>query len=147
MLDTSVFGNDMQTMKALLEEFKAFAMRGNVVDLAVAVVIGAAFGKIVSSLVDDIIMPVIGLMTGGVDFSELAWTMKAASATDAAVTMNYGVFINNIVTFVIVAFAIFVVAKGMNRLKKREAQAPQEPPKLTKDQELLVEIRDLLQRK
>lgn len=133
-------------MKSLLEEFKAFAMKGNVVDLAVAVVIGTAFGKIVSSLVDDIIMPVVGVLTGGVDFSELTWTLKDAFGDAAAVTMNYGVFINNIVTFIIVAFAIFMLVKAMNKLKRNEEEKPTEPAKPSKQEELLSEIRDLLKK-
>jgi len=133
-------------MKALLEEFKTFAMKGNVVDLAVAVVIGAAFGKIVSSLVDDIIMPMVGMLTGGIDFADLAWTLKEATEEAEAVTIGYGIFINNIVTFIIVAFAIFMVIKAMNKMKKKEEEAPAEPPKPSKEEELLTEIRDLLKK-
>jgi large conductance mechanosensitive channel len=133
-------------MKSFVEEFKAFAMKGNVVDLAVAVVIGAAFGKIVTSLVDDIIMPVVGMVTGGVDFADLAWTLKAATADAEAVTIGYGIFINNIVTFVIVALAIFMVIKAMNKMQKQEEEAPAEPPKPSKEEELLTEIRDLLRK-
>jgi large conductance mechanosensitive channel len=133
-------------MKSFVEEFKAFAMKGNVVDLAVAVVIGAAFGKIVTSLVDDIIMPVVGMVTGGVDFADLAWTLKAATADAEAVTIGYGIFINNIVTFIIVALAIFMVIKAMNKMQKQEEEAPAEPPKPSKEEELLTEIRDLLRK-
>ena len=111
-------------MKRYLEEFKAFAMRGNVMDLAIAVVIGGAFGKIVSSLVDDIIMPVVGVLTGGIDFSNLAWTLKESSGDAVAVTLKYGMFINTIITFTIVAAAIFAVVKVMNKLKKQEEVAP-----------------------
>jgi large conductance mechanosensitive channel len=133
-------------MKAFLDEFKAFAMRGNVIDLAIAVVIGAAFGKIVTSLVDEIVMPVVGILIGGVDFSDLAWTLQEAVGDESAVTIGYGVFVNSIVTFVIVAFAIFIVVKQLNRFKKKEEESPSEPPKPTKDQELLTEIRDLLKK-
>ena len=137
-------------MKSFLEEFKTFAMKGNVVDLAVAVVIGAAFGKIVTSLTNDIIMPVIGLLTGGMDFSNLAWTLKEAQGDVAAVTVNYGVFINTIVSFVIVAFAIFMIVKGMNKLqeiqKEEEKEEEKKEKKPSKEEELLTEIRDLLKK-
>ena len=133
-------------MKRYLEEFKAFAMRGNVMDLAIAVVIGGAFGKIVSSLVDDIIMPVVGVLTGGIDFSNLAWTLKEASGDAVAVTLKYGMFINTIITFTIVAAAIFAVVKVMNKLKKQEEVAPTTPPKPSREEELLTEIRDLLKK-
>jgi large conductance mechanosensitive channel len=134
-------------MKGLLQEFKAFAMRGNVIDLAVAVVIGAAFGKIVSSLVDNVIMPIVGVLTGGVNFSDLAITLREATETDAAVTLGYGMFINAIITFTIVAFAIFMVIKAMNKLQKQKEEAPAKPPKPSKEEELLTEIRDLLKKK
>ena len=132
-----------------MTEFREFAMRGNVIDLAVGVVIGGAFGKIVSALVDKVIMPPIGLLIGGVDFSRLAITLKAATVDAAgkevpAVVLAYGEFINTVVQFVIVAFAIFMGVKVINRLKREEAAAPAEPPAPTKDQELLTEIRDLL---
>lgn len=104
----------------MLQEFKKFAMRGNVVDLAVGVVIGAAFGKIVTSLVNDIIMPPIGMITGGIDFADLKIVLADATATSPAVTVNYGIFLNNIIDFVIVAFSIFLVIKQMNKLKKPE---------------------------
>lgn len=116
----------------MLKEFKEFAMRGNVVDMAVGIVIGAAFGKIVSSLVNDVIMPPIGVLLGSVDFSDLAITLKTATADSEAVLIKYGSFINTILDFVIVAFAIFMVIKQMNRLKKKEAEAPVEAP-ITKD--------------
>ncbi len=112
---------------SMLKEFKEFAMRGNVVDLAVGVVIGGAFGKIVSSLVTDVIMPPIGVLTGGVDFSELAFTLKAATADTKAVTLNYGLFINNVINFTIIAFSIFLVVKAMNRLIKKPESAPAAP--------------------
>ena len=128
----------------MLKEFKEFAMRGNVVDMAVGIIIGAAFGKIVSSLVADIVMPPIGMVMGGVDFSELA--VALGEGADAA-TVNYGVFINTVLDFVIVAFAIFMVIKGMNSMKKKEEAKPAEPPKPSKEEVLLTEIRDLLAKK
>lgn len=132
----------------MLKEFKDFAMRGNVVDLAVAVVIGGAFGKIVSSLVNDVIMPPIGLLLGGVDFSNLKVVMKAATGEAEAVTLNYGSFVNTLVDFIIVAFAIFMVIKGLNALKKKKEEAtPPPPPGPTKEETLLTEIRDLLAKK
>jgi large conductance mechanosensitive channel len=134
-------------MKGLLQEFKAFAMRGNVIDLAVAVVIGAAFGKIVSSLVDNIIMPLVGMLTGGVDFSDLAITLREATETDPAVTLGYGMFINAIITFTIVAFAIFMVIKAMNKLQRKKEEEPAKVPKPSREEALLTEIRDLLKKK
>jgi len=110
----------------MLKEFKEFAMRGNVVDMAVGIIIGAAFGKIVSSLVNDVIMPPIGLLLGNVDFSQLAITLREKSATAEAVTIKYGVFINTVLDFLIVAFAIFIVIKQLNRLKKKD-ETPAEP--------------------
>ena len=111
----------------MLKEFKEFAMRGNVVDMAVGIIIGAAFGKIVSSFVNDVIMPPIGLLLGNVDFSELALTLREKTATAEAVTIKYGMFINTVLDFVIVAFAIFMVIKQMNRFKKKE-EAPAPAP-------------------
>jgi len=113
----------------MLKEFKEFAMKGNVIDMAVGIIIGAAFGKIVSSLVSDLLMPPIGVLLGNVDFSSLAVTLREKTATAPAVTLKYGVFINTVIDFLIVAFAIFVVIKQLNRLKKPEA--PAEPT--TKD--------------
>ena len=139
----------------MLREFKEFAMRGNVLDMAVGIIIGAAFGTIVTSLVNDVIMPPVGLALGGVDFTNMFVTLRDgakaagpyASLADAkaagAVTLNYGVFINSIVSFLIVAFAIFMVVKGANSLKQQQAEAPA-PPAPTADQTLLTEIRDLL---
>ena len=127
----------------MLQEFKKFAMKGNVVDLAVGVVIGAAFGKIVSSFVSDIIMPPIGLLTGGMDFSNLVITLKKATAVTEAVTINYGIFLNSVIDFVIVAFAIFIVVKQMNRLRKVEEEKPEKTPE---DVLLLREIRDSLKK-
>ena len=125
----------------MLKEFKEFAMRGNVVDMAVGIIIGGAFGKIVSSLVNDVIMPPIGMAMGGVDFSQLAIMLGEG---EEAASINYGVFINNVLDFLIVAFAIFMVIKGMNSLKKKEEEKPAEPPKPSKEEALLTEIRDLL---
>lgn len=128
-------------------EFKTFAMKGNVVDMAVGIIIGAAFGKIVSSFVGDVVMPPLGLLIGGVDFTDLAITLKAASDGAAAVTMNYGKFIQTIFDFVIVALAIFVAIKVMNRMKREEEQAPKEAPAApapSKEEVLLSEIRDIL---
>ena len=129
---------------SILSEFKAFAVKGNVVDMAVGIIIGAAFGKIVSSFVGDVVMPPNGLLIGGVDFSDLAITLKAAEGDIPAVVLSYGKFIQTVLDFVIVAFAIFMGVKVINRLKREEAAAPAEPPAPTKDQELLTEIRDLL---
>ena len=129
---------------SILSEFKAFAVKGNVVDMAVGIIIGAAFGKIVSSFVGDVVMPPIGLLIGGVDFSDLAITLKAAEGDIPAVVLSYGKFIQTVLDFVIVAFDIFMGVKVINRLKREEAAAPAEPPAPTKDQELLTEIRDLL---
>ena len=131
----------------MMQEFKAFAMRGNVVDLAVGVIIGAAFGKIVSSLVGDVVMPVLGLIVGGVDFSDLAITLKAAEGDNPAVLLSYGKLVQTIFDFTIVAFAIFMVIKGINSTKKQEAAAPPPPPPgPTNEEKLLMEIRDLLKK-
>ena len=129
---------------SMMSEFKSFAMRGNVVDMAVGIVIGGAFGKIVSSFVNDVLMPPIGMMMGGVDFSELAVVLKEASGEAAAVTLNYGIFIQTVLDFLIIAFAIFMVIKAMNNMKKKEEEAPAEPPKPSAEVELLTEIRDSL---
>lgn len=128
----------------MIKEFKEFAMRGNVVDLAVGVIIGGAFGKITTSLVNDIIMPPVGVLLGKVDFKDLKVTLVEASEGVAAVTLNYGAFINTLIDFVLVAFALFLVIKGMNTLKKNEAAAPAAPPAPTAQEKLLAEIRDLL---
>ena len=126
----------------MMSEFKAFAMRGNVMDLAVGVVIGAAFGKIVSSLVDQIIMPPVGLLIGGVDFSTYKWVLKAAGADGKGeVAIQFGAFFNTIIQFVIIAIAIFLVIKLMNRLAHKHEAAPAAPPA---DVQLLTEIRDIL---
>ena len=140
----------------MIEEFKKFAVRGNVIDLAVGVIIGAAFGKIVDSLVKDVIMPPIGLLIGRVDFVNLFWVLKPAPGGAAdyatveaaqkagAVTINYGVFINSIIKFVIVAFAVFILVKQVNRLHRTE---PPPPAKPSRQEELLAEIRDLLKQR
>lgn len=129
---------------SIIKEFKEFAVKGNVVDMAVGIIIGAAFGKIVTSVVGDVIMPPIGLLIGGVDFSDLAVTLKAATADTPAVMISYGKFIQTVLDFTIVAFAIFMVVKGINRLKRKEEAAPSVPPAPTKEELLLTEIRDLL---
>ena len=131
----------------MMSEFKQFAMRGNVVDLAVGMVIGGAFGKIVTSLVNDVIMPPIGVLIGGVDFSDLSITIQEASAEAAAVTIKYGSFIQTIINFTIIAFAIFMVVKVMNKLKSKEEEKPKAPPEPSKEEVLLTEIRDALRNK
>ncbi len=131
---------------SMMQEFKTFAMRGNVVDLAVGVVIGAAFGKIVSSLVADVVMPVLGVIVGGVDFSDMAITLKAAQGDTPAILLSYGKLIQATFDFVIVAFAIFMVVKGINAAKKKEEAAPAPPPEPSKEEVLLGEIRDLLKK-
>jgi large conductance mechanosensitive channel len=129
-------------------EFKEFIARGNVVDLAVGVIIGGAFGKIVTSLVDQIIMPPIGLATGGLDFAELKYVLKAAdpAAKHAEVAIGYGVFVNTMIQFLIVALVIFMMVRGINRLRREEAAAPSAPPAPTKTETLLEEIRDAVRR-
>ncbi|PIZ93822.1 MAG: large conductance mechanosensitive channel protein MscL [Candidatus Magasanikbacteria bacterium CG_4_9_14_0_2_um_filter_41_10] len=135
----------------MFEEFKSFAMKGNVIDMAVGIVIGAAFGKIVTSFVNDILMPPIGKILGGVDFSNLFIslsgkkfdTLQAAQEAGAA-TWNYGLFINTVLDFIIIAFAIFILIKQMNKMKKKEDEKLTSPPKLSKQEELLTEIRDAL---
>jgi large conductance mechanosensitive channel len=132
---------------SMMSEFKKFAMRGNVVDMAVGIVIGAAFGKIVSSFVNDVLMPPIGMLMGGVDFKDLAIVLKAATDDVAAVTLNYGSFIQTVLDFIIIAFAIFMVIKAMNNLKKKEEEAPAAPPEPSAEVVLLTEIRDALKDK
>ena len=131
----------------ILKEFKEFAVKGNAVDMAVGIVIGAAFGKIIASLVADVIMPPIGVLVGGMDFTKLGFILKEASGDVLAVTLNYGNFIQSVVDFSIVAFAIFMLVKLINKLKKQEAIAPEVPPAPTKEELLLTEIRDLLKAK
>ena len=130
----------------MMKEFKEFAVKGNVVDMAVGIIIGVAFGKIVSSFVADVVMPPLGLLIGGVDFSNLAITLKAAQEGAEAVTLNYGVFIQTLFDFIIVAFAIFIVVKMINRLKRKEEVAPTAPPPPSNEEKLLAEIRDLLKK-
>ncbi len=131
---------------SFMSEFKQFAVKGNVVDMAVGIIIGAAFGKIVASFVRDIIMPPLGIAIGGVNFSELAITLKEATAETEAVLISYGAFIQTIVDFLIVALAIFVAVKAMNRMKKKEAEQPAEPPKPSEEVLLLRDIRDALKK-
>ncbi|MDX2454499.1 large-conductance mechanosensitive channel protein MscL [Desulfosarcina sp.] len=128
----------------MMKEFKEFAVKGNVIDMAVGIIIGAAFGKIVSSFVADVIMPPIGLMVGGIDFSNLALTIKEAAGDMPAVVIGYGKFIQTAVDFTIIAFAIFIAIKGINSLKRQEEEAPQAPPEPSAQEVLLTEIRDLL---
>jgi len=130
----------------LVDEFKSFAMKGNVVDMAVGIIIGAAFGKIVSSMVTDVIMPPLGLIIGGVNFTDLKVVMKAATEGHPAVTWNYGNFIQVIFDFLIVAFSVFLVIKAIVIAKRKEEEAPAAPPAPTKEEILLTEIRDLLKK-
>ena len=131
---------------SIATEFRDFVNRGNVVDLAVGVIIGAAFGKIISSFVGDVLMPPIGLLLGGVDFSDIAITLKQAVGGDpkTAVVIKIGTFINTVIDFLIVAFCIFLVVKGFNYLRRKEAEKPAPKPAPTEDQKLLAEIRDIL---
>jgi large conductance mechanosensitive channel len=131
---------------SILREFKEFAVQGNAVDMAVGIIIGAAFGKIVSSLVADVVMPPIGVLVGGVDFSDLAVTIKEASGNTPAVMLKYGSFLQTVVDFTIIALAIFLMVKLINRLKKQQVEAPA-APEPTKEELLLTEIRDLLKEK
>jgi len=131
----------------MMKEFKEFAVKGNVIDMAVGIVIGAAFGKIVSSFVADVIMPPIGLLVGGIDFSNLALTIKEAAGDIPAVVIGYGKFIQTAVDFTIIAFAIFIAIKGINSLKRKEEEAPQAPPEPSAQEVLLTEIRDLLKQR
>ena len=139
----------------MLNEFKEFAIKGNMLDMAVGIIIGAAFGTIIQSLVNDVLMPPIGLLLGGVDFSDMFMTLSqgsvpgpyatlAAAQEAGAVTMNYGIFINAVISFLIVAFAVFMVVRSFNRLKKEEEAAPAAPPAPSAEETLLGEIRDLL---
>jgi len=132
---------------SILQEFKDFAIKGNVIDMSVGIVIGAAFGKIVSSFVADVIMPPIGVLVGGMDFTKLAITIKEAADGAPAVTLKYGNFIQTMVDFTIIASAIFIVVKLINNLKKKEAAMPPPPPEPSKEELLLTEIRDLLKAK
>lgn len=129
---------------SMMKEFKQFAVRGNVVDMAVGIIIGAAFGKIVSALVSGVIMPPIGVLLGGVNFSDLAFTVKEAVGDAPAVVISYGAFIQTLIDFTIIAFAVFMLIKGINSLKKKEEEAPAAPPAPPAQEVLLTEIRDLL---
>ncbi|QWA11737.1 large-conductance mechanosensitive channel protein MscL [Sodalis ligni] len=129
---------------SFLQEFRKFAMRGNVVDLAVGVIIGAAFGRIVSSLVANVIMPPLGLLIGGVDFKQFAWVLKPAQGDTPAVVMQYGIFLQNIFDFIIVALAVFCVVKLINSMHRKQEEAPAAPPPPSAEETLLTEIRDLL---
>lgn len=133
----------------MLQEFKEFAVKGNVIDMAVGVIIGAAFGKVVSSLVADVVMPPIGVMLGGVNFADLAITLKAAAGSSPAVVLAYGKFLQTVLDFLIMAWVVFLGIKTMNSLKKAEAVAPEAPPAPaapSAEQVLLSEIRDLLKK-
>ena len=142
----------------LFKEFKEFAMKGNVVDLAVGVIIGSAFGKIITSMVSDVLMPPIGILLGRVDFKELKLVVQKATEDEVMkgmslvkvkipeVTINYGLFIQNVIEFFIIAFCVFMVIKGMNQMNKRPVEAPAPPPGPTNEEKLLTEIRDLLKK-
>ena len=130
----------------MLKEFRTFIMKGNILDLAVAVIIGAAFKSIVTSFVNDILMPPIGMALGGVNFSDIVITLKEAVGEDPAVTMNLGVFIQAIVDFLIVACVIFMIIRAYNKTQKKEEEAPAEPPAPSNEEVLLAEIRDLLKK-
>ena len=134
-------------MKKFLEEFKAFAMRGNVLDMAIGVVIGGAFGKITTSLVNDIIMPLISMLTGGIDFSSWKWVLKAAEGDAAEVAVNFGSFVAVVLDFIIIAFAVFCMVKAINKFHKKKEEAPAAPPAPSAEEKLLTEIRDLLKEK
>jgi large conductance mechanosensitive channel len=135
----------------IIQEFKQFAVKGNMIDMAVGIIIGGAFGKIVSSLVNDVLMPPLGLLIGGVDFTDLKAILKQASVNELgeavpAVTLNYGNFVQAAIDFLIIALVVFMMIKAINGLKKKEEAAPTAPPAPTKDQQLLTEIRDLLKK-
>jgi large conductance mechanosensitive channel len=129
---------------SMVKEFKEFAVKGNVVDMAVGIIIGAAFGKIITALVSGVIMPPIGILVGGVDFSDLVIVLKEAVGDAPAVVISYGSFIQTVIDFTIIAFSIFMVIKGINSLKKKEEIAPKAPPVPSVEETLLTEIRDLL---
>jgi len=132
---------------SILKEFREFAVKGNAIDLAVGVVIGAAFGKIVTSLVNDVIMPPVGVLIGGVDFSHLAITLSEKTETDPEVVLKYGAFLNTVIDFLIIALAIFALVKGINTLRREKAAEPEVPPAPTREEQLLTEIRDALVRR
>ena len=139
-----VLNLEEELIMGMMKEFKEFAVKGNVIDMAVGIIIGAAFGKIVSSFVGDVIMPPIGVLIGGIDFTNLALTIKQASGDIPAVVISYGKFIQTVVDFAIVAFAIFIAVKGINSLKRKKEEEPQAPPAPAAQEVLLGEIRDLL---
>jgi large conductance mechanosensitive channel len=128
----------------MLQEFKTFAVKGNMMDMAIGIIIGAAFGKIISSLVADVFMPPLGTLLGKVDFKDLAATLQEATETTPAVTLNYGLFLQNVFDFIIIAFVVFLLVKGINSLRRKEEEAPAAPPAPTAEEVLLTEIRDLL---
>ena len=135
----------------IIQEFKQFAVKGNMIDMAIGIIIGGAFGKIVASLVNDVLMPPLGILLGGVDFTDLKVTLKQATVNELgealpAVTLNYGTFIQTAIDFLIIALVVFMMIKAINSLKKKEEVAPSAPPVPTKDQQLLTEIRDLLKK-
>lgn len=130
-----------------MSEFKKFAVKGNVMDMAVGIIIGAAFGKIVSSFVSGVMMPPLGLLIGGVDFTDLAYVLKPATETAEAVTIQWGAFVQTTIDFLIIAFAVFMVVKFMNNLKKKQEEEPAKAPEPSKEEKLLAEIRDLLKEK
>ena len=150
----NTYFTNQKNIMGLLQEFKEFAVKGNVIDLAVGVIIGGAFGKIVSSFVNDVVMPPLGLLVGGVDFKNLNLILKEASTNElgetiAAVTLNYGMFLQNVVDFTIIAFVIFMAIKGINKMNKKKEEAPappSAPPAPTPSERLLEEIRDLLKK-
>ena len=131
----------------ILKEFKTFAMKGNVIDMAVGIIIGAAFGKIVSSFVNNVLMPPLGMLIGGVDFTNLAIVLKESVGETPAVTLSYGVFIQTVIDFLIIAFAIFITVKAMNTLKKKEEASPAAQSTPSNQEVLLAEIRDILKSK
>lgn len=130
----------------IIKEFKEFAMRGSVVDLAVGIIIGGAFQKIVSSLVADVITPLVSLLTGGINFSDRVWTLPANPLNQAVITLNYGRFVQNVAEFLIVAFAIFLMVKGINVLRRKSKPEPEKAHEPTVEEKLLTEIRDLLRK-
>ncbi len=131
----------------LWKEFKEFAMQGNVVDLAIGVIIGGAFGKIVSSLVDDIIMPLIGLLTGGINMKAARWVVREAAGKTPELSLNYGMFLQNVIDFLIISFSIFMVIRFFNQFRKKEVDEPLEEEESAKEEQLLTEIRDILKTK
>lgn len=137
----------MKLIQNFIKEFQEFAIRGNVIDMAIGVVIGTGFGKITSSFVADVIMPVVGLLIGGIDFTHFSITLKEPIGNLPPVTIRYGIFVNTVVDFMIVAFAMFIVVKIMNSWKKKEEAKPEEIAILNREEQLLTEIRDLLRTK